>query len=110
MRADGWVYRVVLALSGITLVLVVVYLVVTQQNRAVQAEVNQRQQFISQSIELNRVNNALVQAIARNAVGNKDDKLRKLLTQNGIAIDPATGAPSEKTPPPIAAAPAGPGK
>ncbi len=110
MRADGWVYRVVLALSGITLVLVVVYLVMTQQNRAVQAEVNQRQQFISQSIEFERINNALVQAIARNAASDKDDKLRNLLTQNGIGINPATGAPFEQTTAPVAAAPAQPGK
>src|SRR5271166_5399932 len=27
MQADGWIYRVILALSGITLILVVVYLV-----------------------------------------------------------------------------------
>jgi type II secretory pathway component PulM len=110
MRTDGWVYRVILALSGITLVLVVVYLVLVQQNRSVQAEINQRQQFIGQSVEFSRVNNALVQAIARAAVSDKDDKLRNLLTQNGIAIDPTTGAPSEKIIPPVSAAPAQPGK
>lgn len=110
MRADGWVYRGILALSGITLVLVIVYLVVTEQNRSVQAEVNQRQQFINQSIELNRINNALIQAIARNAVGDKGDKLHDLLTRNGITLNPATGAASEKTAPPVSAAPAAAGK
>ncbi len=110
MRADGWVYRVTLALSGITLVLVVVYLVMSQQNRAVQAEVNQRQQFISQSIEFSRIDNALIQAIASNAVSGKDDKLRALLTQNGITINPVTGAPFEKAAAPVSAMPVQPGK
>ena len=93
MRADGWVYRIVLALSGITLILVVVYLVLIEQNRSVQAEVNQRQQFINQSIQFGRVNEALVRALATAAVNDKDDKLRDLLAQNGITINPKTGAP-----------------
>jgi hypothetical protein len=93
MRADGWVYRIVLALSGITLILVVVYLVLIEQNRSVQAEVNQRQQFINQSIQFGRVNEALVRMLATVAVNDKDDKLRDLLAQNGITINPKTGAP-----------------
>ncbi|HEY3910553.1 MAG TPA: hypothetical protein VGM07_11765 [Stellaceae bacterium] len=101
--------------------LVVVYLVLSQENRSAQAEVSQRQQFISQSIGFNRINNALVQAIASNAVANKDDKLRDLLTKNGISINPATGAPEATTASgpgsvapgsvtPGSAAPAAPGK
>jgi hypothetical protein len=93
MLADGWVYRVVLALSGITFIMVIVYLFVAQQNRTVQAEVNQRQQFINQSIQFNRVNDALIRALAAAAVSEKDDKLRDLLAQNGITIDAKTGAP-----------------
>jgi len=94
MLTEGWVYRIVLALSGITFVLVVVYLFLVQQNRSVQAEVNQRQQFINQSIQLNRINDALIRALAAVAVNDKDDKLRDLLAQNGITIDAKTGAPA----------------
>ena len=93
MRADGWGYRIVLALSGITLILVIVYLVLIEQNRAVQAEVNQRQQFINQSIQFGRINETLVHALATVSVNQKDDKLRDLLAQNGITINPKTGAP-----------------
>jgi hypothetical protein len=94
MLADGWVYRVVLALSGITFIMVVVYLFVAQQNRTVQAEVNQRQQFINQSIQFNRVNDTLIRALAAAAVSEKDDRLRDLLARNGIIIDAKTGAPA----------------
>jgi hypothetical protein len=109
MRTDSWLYRLLVALSGITLALVVAYIVLIQDNRTVQAEVNQRQQFINQSIQLGRINDALIRALAAAAVDNNDDKLRELLAQNGITINPATGAP-ERQATPAAAAPAGTGR
>ena len=109
MRSDSWVNRVLVALSGITLVLVVAYIVLAQENRSVQAEVSQRQQYINQSIQLGRINDALIRALAAAAVDDNDDKLRELLAQNGITINPATGAP-EKQAPPAAAPPAGTGR
>ena len=106
MRADGWVYRVTVALSGFALALVVAYIVLVQDNRSGQSEVNRRQQFINQSLQLGRVNEALIRALAAAAVNDKDDKLRDLLAQNGITIN-ASGepvssppAPSERGPPP----------
>jgi hypothetical protein len=112
MLASGWVYRVIVALSGITLILVIIYLIVSEQNRTVQAKINERQQFINQSVEFARVNEALVRAIASAAISDKDDKLRQLLTQNGITINPKTGAASRaaetgSTPAPAPAAQTG---
>ena len=109
MRTDGWLYRLLVALSGITVALVIVYIVLIQENRSVQAEVNRRQQFINQSIQLGRINDALIRALAAEAVNNNDDKLRELLAQNGISINPTTGAP-ERQATPAAAAPAGTGR
>lgn len=109
MRTDGWLHRLLVALSGITLVLVVVYIVLTQDNRSVQTEINQRQQFINQGIRLGRINDALIHILATTAVSNNDDKLRDLLAQNGITINPATGAPEREAAPP-AAAPAATGR
>ena len=103
MRTDGWFYRLLVALSGITLILVVIYIVLIQDNRSVQAEVNQRQQFINQSIQLGRISDALIRAMAATAVSNKDDRLRDLLAQNGITINPTTGAPEREAAPPTAA-------
>ena len=109
MRTDGWLHRLLVALSGITLVLVVVYIVLTQDNLSVQTEINQRQQFINQGIRLGRINDALIHILATTAVSNNDDKLRDLLAQNGITINPATGAPEREAAPP-AAAPAATGR
>ncbi len=97
MRIGRWLYWVTVGLSGLTLVLVVAYITLVQDNRVVQAEVNRRQQFINQSIQLGRINDALIRALAA-AVKGKDDKLRELLAQNGITIN-AAGEP-EKSPPP----------
>jgi len=102
---EGWLERLLVALSGITLILVVAYIVLVQDDHTVQAEVNQRQQFINQSIQLGRVDEALIKALAANA--GKDDKLRELLAQNGISINATTGAPERETAPPPAPAPAG---
>jgi|SRR5215468_7112404 hypothetical protein len=96
MRAGEWLYRVMVGLSGFSLVLVVVYIILVQDNRSVQLEVNRRQQFINQSVQLGRVNDALIRALAASAVSNKDDKLRDLLTEHGITIN-AAGEPVPST-------------
>jgi hypothetical protein len=105
MRTDTWVYRLLVALSGITVVLVVAYIVLAQDNRSIQAEVNQRQQFINQSIQLGRINDTLIRALAAAAVDSNDDKLRELLAQNGITINPTTGAPEKQVAPAAATPP-----
>ena len=106
MRTDGWLYRLLVALSGITLILVVAYIVLIQDNRSVQAGINQRQQFINQSIRFGRIDDALIHALAATAVSNKDDRLRDLLAQNGITINPTTGAPEREATPAAGTAPA----
>ena len=98
LEMEVWLYRLLVALSGIALVLVIAYILLVQDERTIQAEVNQRQQFINQSIQLGRVNEALIRVLAANA--GKDDKLRELLAQNGISINAVTGAPERETAPP----------
>jgi cell division protein FtsI/penicillin-binding protein 2 len=108
MRAETWLYRVTIGLSGLAIVLVLVYISLVQDNRAVQTEVNRRQQFINQSIQLGRISDALIRALAAAVVNSKDDKLRELLAQNGITVN-AAGEP-ERTPPsasPASSPPAG---
>ena len=109
MRLWGWLYWIGVGLSGLTFVLVVIYIVLVQDNRLVQAEVNQRQQFINQSIQLGRVNEALIRALATTAVSSKDDKLRELLTQNGITVNAAGEAIPAASRPATESTPATPG-
>jgi len=105
MRAEGWLYWMTVGLSAAAGALIVAYIVLVQDNRTVQAEVNRRQQFINQSIQLGRVNEALIRALAAAAVSNNGDKLRDLLAENGITINASgepvlsSSGPAEKTAP-----------
>ena len=105
MRAEGWLYWMTVGLSAAAGALIVAYIVLVQDNRTVQAEVNRRQQFINQSVQLGRVNEALIRALAAAAVSNNDDKLRDLLAENGITINASgepvlsSSGPAEKTAP-----------
>jgi hypothetical protein len=105
MRAEGWLYWMTVGLSAAAGALIVAYIVLVQDKRTVQAEVNRRQQFINQSIQLGRVNEALIRALAAAAVSNNDDKLRDLLAENGITINASgepvlsSSGPAEKTAP-----------
>ena len=105
MRAEGWLYWMTVGLAAAAGALVVAYIILVQDNRTVQAEVNRRQQFINQSIQLGRVNEALIRALAAAAVSNNDDKLRDLLAENGITINASgepvlsSSGPAEKTAP-----------
>jgi hypothetical protein len=101
MGRAGWFYWGTVGLAGVTIVLVFTYIILVQENRSVQAEVNRRQQFINQGIQLGRLNETLIRSIAAAAVNNKDERLRDLLTQSGITINvttptPSSGEPAEK--------------
>ena len=67
------------ALSIAALILVVVNIVLAIGNQNRQADVNQRQQFINQSIQLSRANQMLINALAQAAAKNGDADIRKLL-------------------------------
>ncbi len=105
MRTEGWLYWMTVVLAAAAGALVVAYIVLVQDNRTVQAEVNRRQQFINQSIQLGRINEVLIGALTAAAVSKKDDKLRDLLAENGITINaagepvPSASGPAEKTVP-----------
>jgi hypothetical protein len=103
MQGRQGLHWTLVALSGVTLILVGVNLMLGQSIRSVQAEINQRQQYINQSIRLGRVNEALIRSLAQTAVNEKDDRLREVLAQSGITINiaakPAAGGP----PPPSSA-------
>jgi hypothetical protein len=110
--SEGAFYWPSVALGVASLVLVVTNVILISQNQAVQAQVNQRQQFINQSIQLSRVNDVLVRLLANAAVSAKDDKLRDLLAQQGITVTASPSASGSTTPAqpaaPAASAPATP--
>jgi hypothetical protein len=76
------------ALAVLVLVLVVVSILLSLGNQSLRAEVGERQQFISQSIQLESLHREIVTVLATVALKNKDEQLKSLLASQGISFDP----------------------
>lgn len=74
------------ALSGVALILVMANAALMIGNARRRTTVNSRQTYINQTIQLSRVNQALVSALATQAVKGQDDALRGVLADSGITI------------------------
>ena len=92
-------------LAGLSLLLVIVNGALAVANHSTQAEVNARAQYVNQSVQLGRLEQAIVRAAAAAAINNKDSKLGELLTANGIRYQAAPNAAAPAAPA-AAAAPA----
>jgi len=89
-------------LALLILILVCVNTILMSGNRSSQAEVNARQQFINQSIQLSRLHQDLVNTLAATSVRNKNDALRQILSEVGITVtprEPAADQPRAQTAP-----------
>jgi hypothetical protein len=104
-QALFWITTV---LAGVSVILVISNGILFLVNQEAQAAINRRQQFINQSTQLGRVNEALVRALATSAATNKDDQLRDLLAQHGITfqVNPAQPGPAQAGPTESGAVPA----
>ena len=81
-----WLFWTVTGLAALGFVLIVVNMVLFLGNRRIQGEVNTRQQFINQTLALDRLNREIIQALASLAARNNDDQLRGLLAEHGISF------------------------
>jgi hypothetical protein len=106
MRSRSLGHWILVSLSGITLVLVIVDLFLGQNIRSIQADVNQRQQFINQSIRLNQINQELIRLIGQAVISDGDNKLRDVLARNGITVNSTAAPPSSTAAKPASPAPA----
>ena len=83
-------------LAVVALVLVVANVLLAMGNQSVQADVNERQQFIAQSIQLEQLNRQVVTVLANMAMKSNDEQLKNLLAASGVALgqspEPAGGS------------------
>jgi ABC-type transport system involved in cytochrome bd biosynthesis fused ATPase/permease subunit len=101
-----WQFNLLTALGAIALLLALTNAVFFTRNRAAQAEVNNRQQFVQQSAALEGLYRDIVKALAELAVKNNDTQLMQMLSAQGInvSVNPPAPAPAA----PAAPAPAAP--
>ena len=76
------------ALAVLMLVLVLVNIVLSLGNQSLRAEVNERQQFIAQSIQLEGLHREIITALATVALKTNDEQLKSLLASQGISFSP----------------------
>ena len=106
MHTKPWLHWTLVGMATLSLIFVIINLFLGHSIRSTQAEVNQRQQFINQSIRLNRINEGLIRLIAQTSISDNDDKLRDVLTRNGITVNRSSnpsGAPATPSPAPALA-------
>lgn len=93
-------FWILTALAAIALLLAIVNMVVFSQNRAAQAEVSGRSQYIQQAAQLEPLYREMVKALADLAVRNNDAELRDMLTKQGITLTASPPAPTAPAPEP----------
>ena len=79
-------------LSCLVLLLVLGNILLMMGNQSVQNEVGDRQQFITQAIQLENLSRQVVGVMANMAMKNNDEQLKKLLMASGVNLDVPGGA------------------
>lgn len=86
LRQKSWFRWVLSGIAVLGLAFVVINIFLFLGNRTIQGEVNDRQQFINQSLQLDRLNRELIAALANLAARNNDDQIRNMLASHGISF------------------------
>jgi len=89
--------KVLLFGSVIFLLLVIVNISLFMSNRTLQNEVGQRSQYIQQSLQLEKIYQPLVRALADLAANRHDTQINALLNEQGISFT-VTPTPAQPAP------------
>lgn len=81
-----WEFWFLTAVGAVTLVLVIVNAALFLGNRSAQIDINNRQQFVQQSIQLEGLYREIVKALADLSIKNNDRQIKDMLTSQGISV------------------------
>lgn len=81
-----WQYTLLAALGALALLLVLANGLLFTQNRATQARLNQRQQFVQQTVPLEGLYNDIVKTLAQRAVKGNDRQVLNMLASQGLTV------------------------
>ena len=95
---QGGIQKTLFVGSVIFLLLVLVNITLILTNRTLQEQVNSRNQYIQQSLQLEKIYQPLVRALAELAATRGDNQIKALLNEQGInfSATPASTPPSTK--------------
>ena len=93
-----WQFNVLTALSALALALVVASGVLVTRNQQLQAELNQRQQYVQQTVPLEGLYRDIVKALAEMAVKGNDRQLLDLLSAQGLNVTVDTANTNDAAP------------
>ncbi|MDQ2697117.1 MAG: hypothetical protein M3Z21_17405 [Pseudomonadota bacterium] len=81
-----WEFWFLLVLGVLALALVVANISLYMGNRALQVQVNDRQNYLNQTLRLSNLNNQLIRALAALSATTGDARLREMLEAHGISF------------------------
>jgi predicted Holliday junction resolvase-like endonuclease len=85
-------------LAVLVLLLVIVNILLMAGNQSLQLSVNERQQYIAETIQLETLNRQVIGVLAEMALKTNDGELKKLLAGVGIDLSPTPPqAPAPKS-------------
>jgi hypothetical protein len=87
-------------LAAIGVLLAIANMILFAQNRAAQAEVTGRAQYIQQAAQLEPLHREMVKALGELAVRNNDTQLRDMLAKHGITVNMPAPPPAPTAPAP----------
>jgi uncharacterized membrane protein len=93
-------FWILTALAATGLALGVANMILFSQNRAAQAEVTGRAQYIQQAAQLEPLYREMVKALGELAVRNSDIQLRDMLAKHGITLSAQMAPPAPAAPAP----------
>ena len=76
--------RVLTGLAVLMLILVLVNILMSLGNQSLRAEVNERQQFLAQSMQLEGLHREIITVLATVALKTNNEQLKSLLASQGI--------------------------
>ena len=74
------------AMSVVVLALMLVNVFLLRANTGLQQEINERQVYIQQSVQLEGLYRDMVRALAELSIQNRDERLRALLAAQGFTV------------------------
>jgi predicted Holliday junction resolvase-like endonuclease len=82
-------------LAVLVLLLVIVNVLLMAGNQSLQLSVNERQQYIAETIQLEALNRQVIGVLAEMALKTNDGELKELLAGVGVNLSPTPAAASD---------------